>query len=146
MAVGDWHLLFSGNGRALAMYRDAYDLLARGDAPTDTWTGIVFPETPVILAQLAEDDSSEFDPAHIYSGYIDVAIETGRFGQVKEAEIVGTSAGTSAEVERRARTHVFGTRFRPRFEDGQPLRSDRFTLRYYYDDSALTRGLSDSEN
>ena len=146
MAVGDWHLLFSENGRALTMYRDAYDLLARGDVPTDTWTAIVFPETPVILAQLADDDSAEFDPARIYSGYIDVAIETGRFGQVKDVEIVGSSDGTSAAVELRARIHVFGTRFRPRFEDRQPLRSDRFTLRYYYDGGALALGLSDLEN
>jgi hypothetical protein len=100
----------------------------------------------VILAQLADDDSAEFDPARIYSGYIDVAIETGRFGQVKDAEIVGSSDGTSAAVELRARTHVFGTRFRPRFEDRQPLRSDRFTLRYYYDGGALALGLSDLEN
>jgi tetratricopeptide (TPR) repeat protein len=137
MAVGDWHLLFSENGLALDIYRDAYDFLTRGDVPTDTWTGIVFPETPVILAQFADDHSAEFDPARIYSGHVDLAIETGRFGQVREAGILGSSDGTSEEVEKRARTHVFGTRFRPRFEDGQALRSDRFTLRYYYDGSAL---------
>jgi hypothetical protein len=134
IALGDWHLLFSENRLALELYQDANDLLARGDVPAETRAGIVFPETPAILAQLTYDDSAEFDPARIYSGYIDVAIETGRFGQVKDAEIVGRSDRTSADVEKRARTHVFQTRFRPRFVDGELLRSDRFTLRYYYDE------------
>ena len=128
------------------MYQDAYDLLAREDVPPDTRAAIVSPKTPVILAQLAGDDSPAFDPSRIYSGYIDVAVETGRFGQVKHAEIIGSSPGTSEEVEQRGRTHVFETRFRPRFEDGQPLRSDRFTLRYYYDDSRLRRRRGDPED
>jgi hypothetical protein len=146
MAVGDWHLLFAENGRALAIYRDAYDFLTRGDVPTNAWTEVVFPETPFILAHLADDYSAEFDPARTYSGYLDFSIETGRFGQVKEAEIVGRSEGTSASVEIRGRKHVFGTRFRPRFEDGRLLRSDRFTLRYYYDGSELATGISGSQD
>jgi len=133
MAVGDWHLLFSANGRAMDLYRDAYDLLVREGVPSATLTGLVSPPVPAILAELTTDESLPFDPAHAYSGHVDVAVETGRFGEVKKADIDNSSAGTSADVEQRARTHVFETRFRPRYEDGEPRRSDRFTLRYYYD-------------
>ena len=133
MEVGDWHLLFSANGRALEMYQDAYDLLAREDVPVETLSGIVTPATPVVLAQFTAEGSAQFDPARAYAGYLDIAIETGRFGEVKEADVVGRSAGSSTDVEQRARAHVFATRFRPRFGDGRPLRSDAFTLRYYYD-------------
>lgn len=133
LAVGDWHLLFSANGRALEMYQDANDLLVREGVPDEVLTELVSPGAPVILAELTSDDSLDFDPTHAYAGYIDVAVETGRFGDVKEADIVQTSPGTLPEVEQRGRTHVFETRFRPRFEDGRPRRSDRFSVRYYYD-------------
>jgi tetratricopeptide (TPR) repeat protein len=133
MRVGDWHLLFSANRRALEMYRDARDLLVREGVPAETLTEVVSPAAPVILAELTSDDCLEFDPTHTYSGYIDIAVETGRYGQVKEADIVSSSADMSPNVERRARTHVYETRFRPRFKGGQPMRSDRFTVRYYYD-------------
>ena len=136
MEVGDWHLIFSANRRALEMYQDAHDLLVREDVPGEALDELVSPATPVILAELTSDDRLAFDPTHTYVGYIDVAVETGRFGEVKEVHIVNRSVGTSPNVERRARTHVFETRFRPRFENGQPVRSDRFNLRYHYDYSA----------
>lgn len=133
MAVGDWHLLFSANGRALDMYQDAHDLLVREAVPAPTLAELVAPATPVILAELTSDADFEFDPAHTYAGYIDVAVETGRFGDVKEADFVSSSPGTPPEVVQRARTHVFETRFRPRFDGQRPKRSDRFNVRYYYD-------------
>lgn len=133
MAVGDWHLLFSANQRALEMYQDAHDLLVREGVPVRAFEDVVSPATPVILAELTSDDGLELDPTHTYRGYVDVAVETGRYGDVKSVEITSKSAGTSPVVEQRARTHVAETRFRPRFENGQPMRSDRFGLRYYYD-------------
>jgi hypothetical protein len=115
------------------MYQDAHDLLVREDVPPEAFNALMFPATPVPLPQLTSDGSLAFDPAHTYRGYVDVAVETGRFGDVKEAETVNRSVGTSPNVEQRARTHVFETRFRPRFENGEPRRSDRFDVRYYYD-------------
>ncbi len=132
LAVGDWHLLFSANARALEMYADAHDLLVREGVPRETLDAILSPATPVILAALTSDDGLDFDPARAYAGYVDVTVATGRFGEPKEVELVGSSPGTPPSVEQRARTHAFETRFRPRFAEGHPARADRFTIRYYY--------------
>src|SRR5690606_28782124 len=106
LRLADWHLLFSKNSRALELYQQAHDFLVREAVPADALAELVSPATPVALADLTTDPAVELDPTRAYSGYVDVAVTTGRFGDVKDVVIVGKSAGTSPAIERRARTHV----------------------------------------
>ena len=42
-------------------------------------------------------------------------------------------SGTTKDVERRLKSDVSNTRFRPRFIDGRLARTDQFVTRYYFD-------------
>ena len=125
------------NLRALEQYQDAYDFLVREDVLTEAIAELFYPDVPAIRSAFGPEDSVDFDPFHVYRGYIDVYVETGQYGQTKDVEIQNTSPSTSRGIERRLRKHVSQTQFRPRFEDGRPLSSDQFTLRYYYDYDVL---------
>jgi tetratricopeptide (TPR) repeat protein len=121
------------NREALERYQDAYDFLVARDASADVVAGLFHPEVPAIRRAFGPEDSSIFDPLRSYRGYIDVGVETSRYGQTRDAEIIDASPGTSRAIERRLRKHVSQTRFRPRFAEGEPVGSDQFVLRYYYD-------------
>jgi hypothetical protein len=129
--LGDWHLLFSANRTALEKYQAAYDLLVE-KAEADAANAFFAPEVPVMLPAFASD-ARHFDPAHRYRGYIDVSVEIGRYGDGTAVDVLDVSPGTSRAVERRLRRHVLETRFRPRFVDGEPARSDASALRYYFE-------------
>lgn len=130
--LGDWHLLFSFNRTALETYQDAHDLLVGEGAPAEAVTHLFAPEVPAILPAFATD-ALAFDPARQYRGHIDVSIETGRYGESKRVDIIGASPGTSSAIERRLQRHIARAKFRPRFVEGRLGRSDRFSLRYYFD-------------
>ena len=130
--LGDWYLVYSENGRALAEYELAHDVLVKGNAPRETIDTILAPEIPPVLPVLpASVDGSDENRTH--RGYIDASIELTRFGQTKSIDVLDKSAGTSKALEKRLRQYVSSIRFRPRFVDGELARSDKFAARFYFD-------------
>lgn len=122
-----------GNRDALEQYQQAYDFVVARDVSAETIAALFDPPVPVIRRGFGPEDSTAFDPARPYRGFVDVEIQTSRYGHTRDAEILDTSPGTSRAIERRVEKHVSRTRFRPRFAEGEPVGSDRFVLRYYYD-------------
>lgn len=122
-----------GNREALEQYEQAYDFVVAQQVSADAVASLFVPPVPVIRRAFGPEDSAAFDPARPYRGFVDVEIQTSRYGQTRDAEILDTSPGTSRAIERRVEKHVALTRFRPRFAEGEPVGSDRFVLRYYYD-------------
>lgn len=121
------------NAPALEQYQNAHDLLIKSDVPAAAIAELLHPDVPVIRRAYGPEDWAEFHVSHPYRGYIDVQVETGRYGQTTEVEMLSASPGTSRAIERRLRKHVNQTRFRPRFVAGELVPSDAFLLRYYYD-------------
>ncbi len=122
-----------GNAPALEQYQNAHYLLVKADIAPETIDALLHPDVPVIRRAYGPEDWREFDGSHPYRGYADVQVEIGRYGQTTDVEILRASAGTSRAIERRLRRHVNQTRFRPRFVAGEPVQSDRFSLRFFYD-------------
>jgi hypothetical protein len=132
--LGDWRLIFSDNGTALKNYQDAYDFLVRKNVPAAAMASLFSPALPAMLPAFAQE--MHFDPARRYRGYIDVAVEIGRYGGMNGMDIVAASPHASGAIQKRLKSYVAENRFRPRFVDGRPLRSDRFPVRFYFDFSA----------
>ena len=130
--LADWHLLFSQNGTALGRYQDAHDFLVKEDVSGEIIAGLLAPEVPAVLPAFSSQ-SMQFDPARPYRGHLDVSIEIGKYGDSTRVEILDASSGASSDIEKRFRGHVAGTRFRPRFVEGQAARSDEFSIRYFFD-------------
>jgi hypothetical protein len=128
--LGDWRLLFSDNGRALAAYRSAHRLLVAGQVDEDTIAELLTPEIPQALPEAP--GLGEADPAPHYAGYIDVSFLVSRYGTSRRVEIIDSSPGTSRAIERRLKREISMSRFRPRIVDGELARGDEISARYYY--------------
>ena len=129
--LGDWRLMFANNGTALENYQDAYDFLVRKHVPAATIASLFAPDTPALLPAFAPD--RQFDPARMYRGYVDVAVEIGKYGGMDSMKVVAASPNASVDVQKRLKSYIAENRFRPRFVDGHPTRSDRFPVRFYFD-------------
>lgn len=121
------------NKSALDKYRLAHDFVVARNVSDATVAALFSPALPAVRPAFVPDDFTDFDPARSWRGHVDVAVEIGRYGETKDVEMLDASPGTPDDVVRRLNRHVLRTAFRPRFVDGAPARSDRFTARYYYD-------------
>lgn len=129
--LGDWYLLFHQNGIGLDKYRLAHDALVEQGVSRETIDRLFSPEMPVPLPVLPAG-IRDTGPGGAYRGYIDVAVDINRYGGIRSIDILGKSSGTFKAVERRLRSYIYRSRFRPRFVDDELVRSDRFAVRFYY--------------
>jgi len=138
MEFGDWHLLFGRDDAAMGVYQQAYDLarqLALGpEAVTDLFRPAVPIHLPLITAKPNSREKFDIGPEVelSYDGYIDISFYLNENGTAKGLRVLGKSAGTTWEVEKRLRRYLRNSPFRPRIVDGAPLGRDDLTLRYYY--------------
>lgn len=124
--LADWDLMFSQNGRAIAQYREAYDLLAQhGEA--DEIERLFRPDTPVAIpANLPSPLNVDTRPS---DRYVEIVFDVSRFGRSRRVTPADPEAGPAAKEGMRT---VARTRFRPMFHDGDPVRASEQVLRYRY--------------
>lgn len=130
--LADWTLLFALNGQALRKYEAVHDFLSTADVTAEELEQLLSPEVPAVLPAFGAD-VDVVDPTVGYLGYVDVAIETTRYGRAKKVDILATSAAASSDVLKELKHVLARSRFRPRFDDGELVRNDYFALRYYFD-------------
>jgi hypothetical protein len=131
LELADWRLMFYSFGLAMRSYEDAREYLVAQGASEAVVADVFSPEAPVPLPAFVPNASVYVDEANVH-GFIDVSIEINRFGGVRDIDILGRSANASGPIARRLKRHVYQSRFRPRFVDGEWQRSDRFVLRYHF--------------
>jgi tetratricopeptide (TPR) repeat protein len=125
--LGDWYLMFAVNGPALEEYEAARAALVAGGQSPAAIDEMLSPAIPPVLAAPPEPRERE------HHGYVDAAVELGPYGNARDVDILAASPGTPKIIEKRLRQYVERSRFRPRFVDGRPARSDHFSARFYFD-------------
>jgi hypothetical protein len=125
--LGDWYLIFAVNGPALEQYKAAHAVLVTGGVAQQSIDELLAPDVPPVLA--APTDAAP----HSHHGYVDAAIDLGPYGNTRNVDVLGASPETPKIVEKRLRQYLERNRFRPRFADGQLVRSDKFDARFYYE-------------
>jgi tetratricopeptide (TPR) repeat protein len=134
--MADWHLMFRAFGRAMDVYALALANLREQGVAEERVAAMFSPEAPV---PLPADPSvaNVYEALSDVRGYFDVEVEINRFGGVRDVRVTGRSGSATDDIERRFRTFVAQSRFRPRYVDGEWLSSDRFPLRYEFGYSSL---------
>jgi len=131
LELADWHLMFGAFGDAMDTYQAALANLEDHGVPDDQVMALFSPETPVALPAISSN-INVYSSHNDAGGFIDVELEINRFGRVRDIEVVGVSGAAADAVVRRLRRFVYKSRFRPRYVDGDWLRSDRFVQRYEF--------------
>lgn len=122
MHLGDWHMLYDQRGTAIKLYKRAYALLA-GDASNEDEISKLFGApasvpslrlaVEAVREKLAADDTEE--------GFVKVSFDVSSSGKPRNVSIIEESQTQRVYSARRAKEYVRTSKYRPRFENGEPV-------------------------
>jgi tetratricopeptide (TPR) repeat protein len=127
--MGDWNMIRGRRNTAVDFYKRAYDTLAvdaEGDALVEKYFGtpksiptlrLPVPHVDQKLEQLAEQS------------YVTVAVDITKRGDARNFQVVEQANPADEGAVRKARDKIKEGRFRPRFENGEPVDTPGFRLK-----------------
>jgi tetratricopeptide (TPR) repeat protein len=127
---GDWNLLRNRRSTAIDYYKRAYQTLAANDAESDKLLEKYFgsPKSIPALRLPAPQVERKLDEVADPS-YVMVAVDISKRGEARNFRVVEQSDPANASAARQAREKIREGRFRPRFENGEPVETPGFQLR-----------------
>ena len=125
--LGDWLMLVRRRDPAMSIYRRAWDLLTdNGARPESAMKVLGRPKRLRFHAPLT-DEGMMRGAATVF---VDVKFAVTSDGSVRDVEVVGGDAHW--QIKRNFREAIHRAKFRPRFENGEPVRTDNVLFRYTY--------------
>jgi hypothetical protein len=127
--MGDWNLLRNRRSTAVDYYKQAYQLMvadAEGEALIEKYFGA--PKSIPTLRLPAPQVERKLDEVAAQS-YVLVAVDVTKRGDARNFQVVEQSDPSNEGAVRKAREKIREGRFRPRFENGEPVDTPGFQLR-----------------
>jgi hypothetical protein len=136
--LGDWQILFERPRSAMDRYGEAYSLLTENGADRATIDAIFgsprrLPTIPLPDRRRAKQRESGTSLPESAS-YAIVSFDVLSNGRTRNIRVVEASPADSHRVTRTARRLIAATRFRPRFEDGKPVKTTDVNMKYIIDE------------
>ena len=135
---GDWRLLYE-SGRGMKQYREAQELLSQVDNGQE-YIQRLFGQPRPLPSFLSETEESltaaptteklEEKPGQ---NYLEVSYDVTPAGRVVNIEIISRSPGVEDTLVRRVKRHLANVRYRPRFENAEPVMTKDLKVRYAVD-------------
>jgi tetratricopeptide (TPR) repeat protein len=125
---GDYYLALNRKWNAMKNYAKAYTVLLEHDASTEEILSIFGEPRQVEPFNIPGGEIADIDD----SSYIDAVFDVPRSGWPKDIRIISTNPLDNAALSKRGKLAVAGIRYRPRFEDGKPVATERVSLRYIF--------------
>ncbi len=151
--LGDWYLRFNKRNSAISSYAQAYQMLQEDhdektierlfgrphslDAlgiPAEFTQGLGL-QSFASEAITGEADSTLVRPADLdleNSQFILVEFDVTEYGSVRNFEILASNPEDSVSFRRMARSKITNTPFRPRLENGKPVKTDDVKILYRF--------------
>jgi hypothetical protein len=133
--IADWGLLHSSyrksDEQVLAVYQQAYDLLAEAQSEGDAALEQFFaPARPVVLPSFLDNQLAS-EQTQATTGHVDIAFEITKYGEARDVEILDSTSNATRADEQRLAQFVLRSRFRPRVTNGRLTDSEQVVVRYY---------------
>lgn len=129
MDLADWYLVFDKWTSAFETYARARELLE-----ADGWDAArmdeLFGEPSPLVFPLPEPPRRPDAPAMARSGYVQLVYDVGVRGRVRAVDVVASDP--EGLMDFRTRKALRGARFRPRFEDGEPVATEDVEYRHEF--------------
>lgn len=153
--LGDWYLRFNKRNSAISSYEQAYQLLTENEhdpqsierlfGRPQSLDALGIPEN-IIRTMTAEDtamqeaSSADSDTEMVRLNDLDLAntqfilveFDVTEFGSVRNLEIIAANPDDSVSFRRMAKNKISSTPFRPRLEDGKPVKTDDVKILYRF--------------
>ncbi|MEL6199502.1 MAG: TonB family protein [Pseudomonadota bacterium] len=137
---GDWYQSLDQSRKSRRPYRRAWVSLEDQPGLRDTLFARPVPVTSVDARSAAMDPANELGTATRYPnrGFVDVIFDVDQRGRVRNVRVL--KAEPRGVLDKHVSRQLRQAPFRPRFEDGKPVRSVGLTYRYAFrfDESTLT--------
>lgn len=130
MHLGDWYQLFNRRNTAAGSYEQAYAMF-KNDGMESEEINKLF-DRPRSLPALSLPLEYKKEPKE-NSDYVVAKFDVTKTGRAINIEIIESYPPDSQMLRRRAKRTIKGTRFRPRFENGQPVETSGVNLRYIFE-------------
>ena len=127
--LGDWYLLFNKRTLAVETYRKAYSTAASED------------ELPAIIGNLFSEPRSipalslpsrQQDEQSQEENYVVASFDVSATGRPVNIEIIESLPADDSSMRQQAKRNIRSSRFRPRFENGQPVATTNVNVRYVF--------------
>lgn len=129
LRLGDWYLLFEKWSRAHDQYTEAASILQASPRTADL--AMLEQPHPILFPSIEPPDPPGLgSAAEPRPGHIEVSFRVTERGRVRSVEV--TESVPEGLMDFRTRRVIRSARFRPRFQDGEPVDSDPQTFRYEF--------------
>ncbi len=135
VALGDWYLVFGKKRKALAVYEDVYRQLEESDDIGSPWFGEPQP-LPEAAGRRTVEQGDAFDSERGDVPYVLASFDVDRWGKVRDIEVLDATGARRDQNSYRIQRWLRNTRFRPRFERGEPVLTEDLLRRFrFYEDA-----------
>jgi tetratricopeptide (TPR) repeat protein len=132
--LGDWHLLYDKTGKALDNYHEVYSIAGSEEGLLKKIDGLFSEPRSIPVLRLPDNGQPQQSPADKDANvnYVIASFNVSETGRPFNIHILEAKPANDASMRRQARQDIRGTRFRPRFEKGQPVASTNVNFRYVF--------------
>ena len=130
--LGDWYLLFNKRNSAAETYKRAYAVLEEDgyeQQKIDTLFGQPRTLPAIRLPVHNQEDLVPENPPWVVASF-----DVSPSGKATNIQIVEASIEDNVSYKRRAKRSIAATKFRPRYENGEPVLTTGVSLRYVFND------------
>jgi len=130
--LGDWFLLFNKRNSAAEAYKKAYALLEQDgfeQQKIDSLFGKPRTLPAIRLPVHKEEDLAPENPPYVLASF-----DVSPTGKASNIQIVESKPEDNVSYQRRAKKSIAATKFRPRYENGEPVTTTGVSLRYVFTD------------
>ena len=125
---GDFYLALNRKWNAMSNYKKAYEILVEHEADSEDIVSIFGEPRRVEPFNIPGKELASIDQ----SRYIDAMFDVPSNGWPRDIRIIATRPEDNSELMIRGKHAVAATRYRPRFENGIPVNTERVSLRYVF--------------
>ena len=132
--LGDWYLLFDKKNSSAQTYQDAYQLMQNDGIEKEKIDQFFGKPRTLPAISLPIEKKEEILPEN--PPYVLASFDVSPSGKAHNIQIIESSEGDNVRYRRKAKRSIAATRFRPRYENGQPVLTTGLNLRYVFTDEA----------
>jgi tetratricopeptide (TPR) repeat protein len=130
--LGDWYLLFNKRNSAAETYDQAYELM-RNDGMEQAKIDRLFGQPRSLPAiKLPTQNRDELIPEDPF--FVLASFDVSPSGKAQNIRILDSKPKDNVSYLRRAKRSIASTKFRPRYENGEPVKTTGVNLRYVFTD------------
>lgn len=131
--LGDWYLVFNKTHTAKEVYDQTHQLIVASNSKTDSIHQLFARPVPLpVFHERVKLDDENTQPLTDDKNYIQASLDVTASGKARNIRLNKDGDNKSKRSYHSIKKILATTRFRPRFENGQPVKTKDFKVKYVF--------------